>query len=322
MHAHSPSEHDLPMVVADKETIADGIVRLELRACDGHDLPSWTPGSHIDVTVGADVIRQYSLCGDPGDRTTYEIAVLKKHQGRGGSAYVHDRLEVGERLRVKGPRNHFALVAAPSYVFIAGGIGITPIRAMIRSVGSGSARWSLTYGGRSRSSMAFREELVAVHGDRVRLRPQDEFGPIDIGEVLAELDDPQASVVYCCGPAPLLEAVTVACGARGIGVHVERFMPRAAPKGSEDEAFELELARSGRTINVPADRTIVAALEAVGVTIPTSCEEGICGTCETAVLGGLPEHRDSLLTDEERVLNDTMMPCVSRSRSSRLVLDL
>ncbi len=308
----------LDLVVADKEKIADGVVRLTLRAPDGHPLPPWEPGAHVDLRLPGDVVRQYSLCGRPGDRSAYQVAVLRELDGRGGSAYVHDELVAGQRVSVDGPRNHFALVDAKRYLFVAGGIGITPILPMIDRVDGTGREWQLVYGGRTRSSMAFTADLRR-HADRVTIRPQDEHGLLDLPALLAEPRPDTA--VYCCGPEPLLAAVEQHCaGWPGDALRVERFaaLPDDAPRTS----FEVELAGSGRVLAVPADRSILEVVEESGVPVLSSCQEGTCGTCETGVLGGTPDHRDAVLTAAERRANDVMMICVSRSCSPRLVLDL
>lgn len=299
----------IEVVVCRKETVADGVVALTLRRPDGEPLPEWAPGAHVDLVLRPDLMRQYSLCGDVADRSTWRVAVLREPAGRGGSAYVHDELSAGDRVCVSLPRNNFTLVDAARYLFVAGGVGITPLLAMIASVDRRGADWRLLYGGRTRASMAFRDEL-SVYGDRVLVLPQDETGLLDLSEV----DD--GATVYCCGPEPLLAALERRCPP-GV-LHVERFAPRQV----SGAPFEVELARSGRTLTVPADRSVLAAVEEAGVAVLSSCREGTCGTCETDVLDGTPDHRDSLLTEQERAAGETMMICVSRSRGGRLVLDL
>jgi ferredoxin-NADP reductase len=230
---------------------------------------------------------------------------------------VHERVRAGDRVRVRGPRNHFALVDAASYRFVAGGIGITPIRPMIAEVVARGADWRLLYGGRSAASMAFAAEL-AERGERVRLRPQDEHGLLDLKAELSDLDE--GTAVYCCGPEPLLAAVADLVPARLL--HVERFAPKAVAACGADTAFDVQLNRSGKIVHVPAGRSVLESIEAAGVSVLFSCREGTCGTCETEVLDGEPDHRDSLLTEEERAAGDTMLICVSRARGARLVLDL
>lgn len=307
--------------VAERYEAADGVLALDLEHPTGDDLPDWSPGSHIDVVLGEGMVRQYSLCGDPGQRKRWRIAVLRERDGRGGSAYVHDNVTADSVITVSGPRNHFELVPAARYVFIAGGIGITPILAMIRSSDVQAADWRLHYGGRTLASMAFTQELTAAYGDRVAICPQDEVGLLDLHRILAD-PDPD-TLVYCCGPAPLLDAVESLCQQRWPtgALRVERFQPKEHA-ASASGGFQVELARSGATVEVAADQSVLDAVRAAGVPVASSCEEGTCGTCEVAVLGGEVEHRDSILTPEEQEANDTMFICVSRARCPRLVLDL
>ncbi len=308
--------YESELVVDKKEFAADGVLALTLRHPLGEQLPAWEPGAHVDVVLGPDLERQYSLCGDPADRTAWRIAVLREPDGRGGSAYVHEQLGQGGKVRVRGPRNHFALRPAPRYRFVAGGIGITPILPMLAAAEAAGAEWSLLYGGRSRGSMAFCEELSG-YGDRVTIAPQDETGLLDLASVLDDL--PEDTLVYCCGPGPLLDAVQARCPAGTL--HVERFEPKVQETGADTE-FEVELARSGRTLTVPADVSVLDAVRGAGVEVLFSCTEGTCGTCETDVLEGDPDHKDSVLSDEEREAGETMLICVSRCRGKRLVLDL
>ncbi|WP_433508201.1 PDR/VanB family oxidoreductase [Pseudonocardia halophobica] len=320
MHAETP-EPELDLVLEKKETLADGVVQLTLRDPAGADLPAWEPGAHVDLVLTDGLTRQYSLCGDPAERSVLQVAVLREPAGRGGSAHVHDVLAEGDTVRVRGPRNHFALAPAPRYLFLAGGIGITPILPMIAAAEAAGADWRLVYGGRTRASMAFRDRLEERHPDRVDVRPQDETGLLDLAALLGE--PVEGTAVYCCGPEPLLSAVEERCAAWPAGtLHLERFAPKAGADDGPREAFEVELAQTGTTLTVPADRSILEVVEEAGVGILSSCREGTCGTCETGVLGGVADHRDSVLTAEEQAANDAMMICVSRSCSARLVLDL
>ncbi len=305
--------------VAGKDPVAAGVVALTLRHPDGAPVPAWEPGAHVDLVLRPGLVRQYSLCGDPADRSALRVAVLREPDGRGGSAYVHDRLAPGDQVDVAGPRNNFALVEAKRYLFVAGGVGITPIVPMLAAVERAGADWRLVYGGRTRASMAFRERLCRGYGDRVSIRPQDETGLLDLAGLLAE--PAEGTAVYCCGPEPLLAAVEGHCASWPAGaLHVERFTAR--PDTGARDSFEVELARTGRTVLVPEDRSILEVVEDAGVPVLSSCREGTCGTCETDVLGGTPDHRDSLLTPDERAAGETMMICVSRSCGGKLVLDL
>lgn len=309
----------MKLLLDKKEPVADGVVLLTLRDPDDGPLPVWTPGAHIDLVVSDGVIRQYSLCGDPAETSVYRVAVLRELEGRGGSRHVHDTLATGQLVEVSEPRNHFELVEAKRYLFIAGGIGITPILPMVRQAGAAGHDWQLAYGGRTRSSMAFLAELE--HQAGVEIRPQDEYGPLDLEALLG--DPSPDTAVYCCGPESLLLAVEEHCSAWPQGtLHLERFAPKTLlVEGSSDE-FDVELVQSGTVLRVPADRSVLEVLEDGGVSVLSSCREGTCGTCETVVLGGTPDHRDSVLTAAEQECGDVMMICVSRSRSTHLLLDL
>ncbi|MEV4762437.1 PDR/VanB family oxidoreductase [Micromonospora chokoriensis] len=307
------------LVVTRRDQVATEVVAISLGRPDGADLPDWTPGAHIDLELGAGLTRQYSLCGDPADRSVLRIAVQREPDGRGGSRLAHERLTVGATVRVRGPRNTFRLVAARRYLFVAGGIGITPIAPMVAAADAAGADWRLVYGGRSRATMAFATTLRERYGDRVNLCPQDETGLLDLAGLLGRPDD---RLVYCCGPEPLLKAVEERCLGWPPGrLHVERFTPLATT-GGEETTIEVELVLSGKTVTVPPGTPILQAVEEAGVSVLSSCREGTCGTCETPVLDGVPDHRDSLLTAQERAAGDTMMICVSRARTPRLVLEL
>jgi ferredoxin-NADP reductase len=303
-----------------KTPAADGVVSLTLSRPDGRRLPDWTPGAHIDVVLPHGVTRQYSLCGDRFDAHTYRVGVLREPDGRGGSAFVHDVLAAGDLVGVGGPRNNFALVPSASYLFVAGGIGITPLLPMIHQADLLDADWRLLYGGRTRESMAFRDEL-AVYGDRVQVVPQDEHGLLDLASFLGA---PRPGVkVYCCGPPPLLAATERACAAwPAHTLHLERFVAKDQGAPARSGPFAVELARAGVVVDVQPGVSVLDAVRAAGVDVLSSCRQGTCGTCETTVLAGRPDHRDSILADHERAVGDCMFPCVSRSRDDRLVLDL
>lgn len=316
-------ELEMNLVVRSARTESDGVRSLELAPVDDGDrLPYWTPGAHIDVVLGTGpdaLVRQYSLCGDTATDDTWQIAVLRTADSRGGSQYIHEQIKVGDVVRVRGPRNHFSLVGSPRYLFVAGGIGITPILPMIAEAQAAGADWRLVYGGRSRDSMAFLDRL-APHGDKVTLVPQDESGPIDLDALLGTPETD--TLVYCCGPAGLLDAVEAKCGAwPSAALHMERFAP-VATDGAENREFTVVLQRSGLTLTVPSDRSIYSVCRENDVSVLASCLEGICGTCETEVLDGEVEHRDAILDEEERASNSTMMICVSRCRGDKLTLDL
>ncbi|MFJ2210750.1 PDR/VanB family oxidoreductase [Streptomyces sp. NPDC101062] len=317
----STSVVEYSLVVAERVESADDVVSLVLRHPDGESLPEWQPGAHIDLLLDGGLVRHYSLCGDPGDRSSWRIGVLRVPEGRGGSAYVHGTLHAGTPVRVRGPRNNFALRPAGRYLFVAGGIGITPVLPMIAAAEAAGADWRLLYGGRSRSSMAFLDELAA-YGDAVAVGPQDRHGLLDLDGHLGAPDP--GTLVYCCGPEPLLAAVEERCRAWPPGaLRVERFQAKEQEEtAADDGAFEVLLSRSGHTLQVPPGKSVLETVRAAGVSVLSSCAEGICGTCETEVLEGEPDHRDSVLSAEERESGETMMICVSRARGPRLVLDL
>ncbi|GAB2494374.1 PDR/VanB family oxidoreductase [Nocardiopsis aegyptia] len=302
-----------------RENVADGVLRLTFTRVDGDAFDPWEPGAHVDLVLGTDLVRQYSLCGDPADRDVLRVAVLDVPDGRGGSRFVHERLTEGSTVRLRGPRNTFPLLSARRYVFVAGGIGITPLLPMVRAAHAAGADWRLLYGGRTRAAMAFGADLAREYGDRVALHPQDEVGLLDLDALPA--DPGEGDLVYCCGPEPLIAAVEERAAGWPPGtLRVERFAPReAAPGGG---AFDVELAETGVTVHVPEGRSVLEAVEDAGVQVLSSCREGTCGTCETPVLDGVPDHRDSLLTDEERASGEMMMICVSRAHTPRLVLEL
>ena len=314
-------EYEGDLIVEAAEIVADDVLALTLVDADGDTLPPWTPGAHVDLMLGEDLIRQYSLCSAPSDSRTIRVGVLRSPDSRGGSLFIHEKLTPGATVRVRGPRNHFPLVGAPRYLFIAGGIGITPLLPMLAEVTAAGADWQLVYGGRTRASMAFLDEL-AQYGDRVVLAPQDEVGLLDLDGLLGQPDD--QTLVYCCGPEALLAAVEQRCTTWPAGaLHLERFAAKAAAAPAEGErSFELTLARTGVTVTVPPDRSVFDIVQEAGVSVLGSCHEGICGTCEQIVLDGEVDHRDSILSEDERAANDTMMICVSRCRSDRLTLDV
>jgi ferredoxin-NADP reductase len=315
-----------PLRVTTVTREADAVISVTLRDPEGRDLPVWAPGAHVDLYLPSGRIRQYSLCGRPDNRAEYRIAVLREQAGRGGSAEIHDLPLTGKQLQVRGPRNHFPLRDSPRYLFIAGGIGVTPLLPMIAELGN-SRPWAMYYAGRTRASMAFAADTVRMGGDRVHLRPKDEAGRLNLDGIAATAD--AGTAVYCCGPPGLLRAAEDACRrlAPAASFHAERFVPgepvpEKAPRGEEDRPFQVELRRSGLTLQVPAGRTLLGVVREAIPDMPYSCEEGYCGTCETTVLGGQPDHRDEILSPEERAEGKTMMICISRARSETLVLDL
>ncbi|RFU85471.1 oxidoreductase [Streptomyces triticagri] len=318
-----PRARAMRLAVASRETIADGVVQLRLESrSPGAQLPAWEPGAHLDVLLPSGRMRQYSLCGEPGPAgafgvSSYTVAARLVADGRGGSRELHEELHEGAEVEVRGPRNRFPLVPSHAYVFVAGGIGITPLWPMLRAAEASGAHWRLLYGGSTRASMPFLTEIEKLDAGRGRVTvvPQDEAGLPDLSGLFDAV--PPATAVYCCGPEGLMDAVAAVLPA-GSPLHLERFTPAAATEGNEP--IEVELRRSGRTVQVPADSTVLAAVRAELPDLPYSCEQGFCGTCQQRVVEGEIDHRDELLDDAERT--DSMLLCVSRARGGRLVLDL
>ncbi|MBB3665567.1 ferredoxin-NADP reductase [Prauserella sediminis] len=305
--------------IREVEQVADAVVAVTMESMAGLDLAPWEPGAHVEVVLPSGLVRHYSLCGDPAERGTYRVAVLREDDGRGGSRELHDVATAGTVLEVRPPRNAFPLEPADGYLFLAGGIGITPILPMLGAAERAGLPWRLVYGGRSRSHMAFTGEL-AGYGDRVRIMADDVEGRPDLAaEISAEGPD---RLVYACGPAPMLDRVAEAAAEAGAAdrLRLERFEVAAAD--TTGEPFEVELSRTGVTVPVGADETVLGVLRARGITVPFSCENGYCGTCEAVVLDGEPDHRDTYLTDDEKAEGFTTMICVSRCVGPRLVLDL
>lgn len=304
------------MRVESRDEVADQVVALSLAPVGGEEMPPWTPGAHVELAGPDGMRRQYSLCGEPAGEQ-WRVAILRADAGRGGSRWVHESLVPGAVVEVRGPRNHFELVQAEEYLLIAGGIGVTPILAMAREVAGRGVAWKVAYGGRSRATMAFVDELAALAGERLTLWPEDETGLMDLPAVLGEPRPGRA--VYVCGPEPLIAAVERAAAGRGETVHAERFSAEVDASG---EAFEVQIASTGQVIEVSEGGDLIDLLQQAGASVEFSCREGTCGTCETGVLSGEPDHRDVVLTDEERAAGDVMMVCVSRCRRGPLVLDL
>ncbi|MFE6610979.1 PDR/VanB family oxidoreductase [Amycolatopsis sp. NPDC057786] len=307
------------VTVADRRQVADGTVALTLAPVGDHDLPAWDPGAHVDLILPSGLVRQYSLCGDPADQRGYRLTVLRDAAGRGGSGEVH-ALRTGTQVAIRGPRNHFPIVDAPAYLLVAGGIGITPFLPMLPRLTEAGSPWRLIYRGRSLDHMAYAEQLAAAHPARVSLYPADTCQRPDLAELVRGL--PAGAAIYCCGPAELVEAMTEVMPKecpQGT-LHVEKFTVTTPTR--ENRPFDAELRRSGRTVRVPANGTLLTAIHAVNPAVPASCAEGVCGSCRTPVLAGVPDHRDDVLPPHERDRTDVIYPCVSRATGGKLVLDL
>ncbi len=314
---------DLQVQVLTRRVEAEGICSYELARADGAPLPAFSAGAHIDVHLPGGLVRQYSLCNDDRETHRYRIAVLRDPASRGGSVTVHEQVQEGDTLTISAPRNHFPLVAAPFSLLLAGGIGITPLLCMAQRLAATGQDFRLHYCTRSLARTAFHDS-VAAFGERARLH-------LDDGDATQKLDLPAAlaaapagSRLYVCGPTGFIDFVVNTARAAGWPadhLHLEYF--GAAPQDTAgDRAFEVRIASTGQTYSVPADKTVVEALQDQGVEVLISCEQGVCGTCLTRVLEGECEHRDMYLTDEEKARHDQFLPCCSRAKSPVLVLDL
>ncbi|MFJ4224275.1 PDR/VanB family oxidoreductase [Microbacterium sp. NPDC089695] len=305
----------IPVQVVDRSPLSDDVVRIRFEATPGHTLPAWEAGDHIDLPTPHGV-RQYSLCG-PADDGRWSIAVRKDAEGRGGSRWVHDFAHAGATLEIGAPRNTFPYRDAESFTFIAGGIGITAVLPILERAIARGADWRLLYTTRAPAPQPLSDRLP--DDDRVTIWSSATRGRPDIAAVLDELP---RSTVYCCGPTELIEAVEAAALERGRTLVTERFVPVALDRSPEDDQpFDLHLARSGRTVSVPPDKSALDCLGEAGVFVPSSCREGICGSCELSVLDGVVDHRDSVLDAAEREANDCFFPCVSRAIGAGLTID-
>jgi vanillate O-demethylase ferredoxin subunit len=316
----------LQVRVARKATEAQDIVTLELVATDGKALPAFSAGSHVDVSLPNGLTRQYSLCNDPQETHRYQIGVLRDAASRGGSQAVHEAVQEGDVLTISAPRNHFALAHdAKKHLLLAGGIGVTPILCMAERLAITGADFQMHYATRAPERTAFRQRIAAsAFADRVHFH-------YDSGEASQKLDlaallqSPEAGThLYVCGPRGFMDAVLGTARAQGwpeAQLHYE-FFGADIVKSDSDAGFEIKLASSGRIIMVSKDQTVTQALAAAGVEVMVSCEQGVCGTCLTRVLEGVPDHKDSYLMPDEQAANDQFTPCCSRSKTPRLVLDL
>jgi phthalate 4,5-dioxygenase reductase subunit len=312
----------MPLRVSRIADVAAGIRCFELVQPDGSELPPFTAGSHVKVQAPNGRVRKYSLCNDPAERHRYVIAVKREDTGQGGSLSMHTRVQAGDVLPTSVPDNAFALVdKASSYLFIAGGIGITPILSMIRSFGDfPPAPWKLYYLTRHPEDAAFTEELSQPAWHRNVVIHHSRGDPANAFDLWPILEKPGAGHLYCCGPRRLMEAVRDMTGHWSTQrVHFESFIEGGAVQ-PDDKPFTVALARSGNEFEVPVGQSILTALREHGGSAPSSCESGTCGTCRTALLEGEADHRDMVLLPEE--MGSQIMICVSRARSARLVIDL
>jgi len=315
---HSPLTLDLRVRAMRWE--AHDVVSLDLDDPTGALLPDWTPGAHIDLRFANGVERQYSLCSDPAERRFWRVAVLAETPSRGGSRFVHQTLRTGDPVTASAPINHFELGDAAAYIFVAGGIGITPILPMIAEAERRGVPWRLAYLGAHADGMAFTAEPHLTAASTV-IVSRDRHDRLDLAAWIGGVTD--GTGVYACGPARMLDELESLSPAWPRGaLHVERFQAKAFGESQGADTFEVEARASGLVVTVERGCSIVEMLEQAGIGVPSSCLEGVCGTCETAVIDGRPEHRDSILTPEERESNETMMICVSRSLDSKLVLDI
>lgn len=306
------------------ERLSDEVLCLRLARPDRRPLPRWSAGSHIEIECGdPELARKYSLCGDPDAREEWRVAVRRDAEGRGGSRWIHERLQPGMTLRVRGPRNNFRLdEGAQRYLFLAGGIGITPIMTMAERARARGAEYALHYSARSRGSLVYAESLRERHGERLHLHVSDEGERNDFAALLA--GTPAGTQIYACGPQRMLDVLERLVEARpDLSLRVEHFSGVVSLRDpSTERPFEVALRNSGLTLEVPADKTLLEVLRAHTIDVQSDCEEGLCGTCEIGVIEGAVDHRDSVLTRAERDENRRMMCCCSRAASGRLVLDL
>lgn len=312
------------IVVSQRRNITPDVVELKFAAADGSPLDAWTPGSHIDLRLADGLVRQYSLVESKEDDGQWTIAVLVEPTGRGGSKFVDRNLKTGVAVKTSGLRNHFELAPGNKYLFIAGGIGVTPLIAMFRKVVSEGADARLIYCGRQRDRMAYIDELEEEFPGRVEVYDLALDQLLDVAATIYALDPDEQ--VYCCGPDSLMDAVEIAMSTSGRlpYMHLERFSPRDASDFSENFEFEVFAAASDVEFTVPDDESILMSADFEGILVPGDCLEGTCGSCETRVLEGEVEHRDSILSPAQHESNEVMMICVSRAKPGckRLVLDL
>jgi len=319
-------QQSMKVRVAKKTLEATDICSFDLADPAGGRLPAFTAGSHIDVHVGDALVRQYSICNKPGDLSCYRIAVKNEPQSRGGSRSMHERVREGDSLTISAPRNNFVLKEdADHTVLIAGGIGITPLLSMALHLDAVGRSFELQYFSRSIAHTAF-HQLLSRRGLAEKVGFHYAVEPEAVRSYLRKhlWHHQDGAHLYLCGPRPFMDLVeqTAAVTWPPESVHLEYFTADPAAMAGPRETFTVRLARSGGDYLIPPDKTIVQALAERGVHVETSCEQGVCGTCLTGVLEGIPDHRDVFLTDEERSIGDKFLPCVSRAQSDVIVVDL
>lgn len=320
--ASRPARPEIQVRAEELAYESDVVISIRLARPDGTPLPAWEPGAHIDLILPTGLVRQYSLVESAPDLSWYRIAVFREPFSRGGSEYVHWFLRPGQLVAVRAPLNHFRLVEAQEYLFIVGGIGITPILAMIDRVRARGAAWALHYGARTLDSMAFRDRLAA-YGSSVVFWPANTAGLLPLANLIGAYRPGVA--IYCCGPAGLLDAaqqVAARSGWPADALRTERFKPRVRPAPGPGRRTTVIAARSGVEVEAAPDQSVLDALTSAGVRVDSSCRNGVCGTCQVRVLAGEPDHRDDVLTAAEQLAGDTMLVCVSRARSASLTLDV
>lgn len=298
---------------------APGVLSLELVPTNGKPLPPFEPGAHIDLHLPGNIMRQYSLCGDPNDTSRYRVGIRSVSGGL-SSQFVHRKLRPGEVIKVSAPRNNFPLIDADRYLFVAGGIGVTPLIPMMQAASARNKPWTLLYCNKRDTDAPFLDEIRAL-GGTLSLHSSEAGTRLDVQQRLGQVEE--NTVVYCCGPERLMTAVEEATAAWPADtVRFEWFTPRSRPADEVSGSFEVVCEQSGLTVTVPPEKSVLEALNDAGIPVPCSCQQGICGTCEVRVIDGEVDHRDSILSSSERAANQTMMTCVSRAKGARLVLDI
>jgi ferredoxin-NADP reductase len=309
----------ISVILRDKYLETPSVMSLELVSPTGQDLPAFQPGAHIDLHLQDGMVRQYSLSSDPHDLTHYRLGI-RLVPGRASSEHIQRKLNPGESLKISAPRNHFPMHEAGNYLFIAGGIGITPLLPMMRAASRRAAPWSLLYCNRHYAEAPFLAEVQSF-GGTVSLHSSEAGTRLDVTAALADVG--RDTKIYCCGPESLMDAVERATKAWPAGtVNFEWFSPKRQASGQQNNGFEVVCQRAGVTLTVPPDKSILEVLNDAGISVMSSCEQGVCGSCEVRVLSGEVDHRDSILSAAEKASNATAMICVSRARGERLVLDI